>query len=395
MRSVTKQRLRPSFAALRQSVSTSFALKVPRLKPARSIESEVKFAYVASLIEQSEAVSRLKPKRKLLLTSEERSLMLKQKSIQLETQIQVCRSTKQALLESQVLRRSMALESKFRRFEMRCQSELVLKISRSWASMLVAVGALTVHLKKGTNYKVLPRQRLKARAYKNTRFLMHVSIFLGKLLLQRRRKAIRSNAIKLQRLLKPVRHWLAVRRVVLAGRMANSIEYSLTNNMIFMMMVRWRQHIVFIQSQVRCFLTFRRHVYSLQLKRLREVEVTSVKGKRRTESQSLIPEGVKLYFLRKELRGKFLKQLEALKHYKLVWQEVTQYNAVIRAESDFTNRSSLLLLPQPIRPVLDLNYPAEVYRSILVAASSSRFFWDKILSSPDIQIELHMRHSFR
>jgi hypothetical protein len=108
------------------------------------------------LIEHTEVLPKLKRNRRFL-TGEERRLKLKREAAQKQTQIQISRSTQRALLADKVLRRCSALESKFRRFEIRCQLDAVQDINRGWISLIAAVGAMHDLTRTAINYKVTPR----------------------------------------------------------------------------------------------------------------------------------------------------------------------------------------------------------------------------------------------
>jgi len=359
-------------------------------RPKRDKASLLKIAYVECLIENTDELPVLKKKkRKTLLSANDRELLIKREAIKKDTQIQVCRSTKQALYETEIIRKTTALECKFRRFEIRCQLERVQAINMGWISVFAAIGSVTVFIKKGANYK-----KLRARADKNLKFLLYMSRFFGILLLTRRRRQINSQMTTLRRLMKPIRMWLSVRRTVLSNYMVNCIEYSLTNNLMFKLMVRWRINTIYIQSQIRAFLAFRRRLYATQLKRLREVEMTSVKGtkKKSGDGHSLIPDEVKLYFVRRKVKEELYNHMLALKFYKLNCAKVNDHNSQQKTDRSVRSEDGgFSLLPLPQRPKLDLNFPKEVYRHILVAASSSRYHWDKIISHGDAQIDLQMR----
>lgn len=368
----------------------------PQSRPAKNRSVQLRFAFVEDLIENTEVLPKLKkPKRKALLTAKDRDLKIKREAVKKETQIQVCRSTKQALFETTVLRRSTALESKFRRFEIRCQFETVQLVNISWFSVLGALGAATVLIKKGYNYKVTDSQKLRARANKNLKWLLCVSRFLGKLLLSKHRRKMQRQSAKLKRLLRPVKAWLAIRRQVLSNYMVNTIEYALTNNLVFKLMVRWRYSIILIQTHIRSFLSFRRALYTTHMKRLREVEMTSVKGtKKKADGHSSIPDEVKMYFIRKKIKEDTYSYILALNYWKRICETVEQHNQANRVQlstGTTLQSSSFSLLPLPPRPVMDLSFTKEIYRHILVSASSSRFHWDKIIGQANAHIELQMR----
>jgi hypothetical protein len=151
--------------------------------------------------------------------------------------------------------------------------------------------------------------------------------------------------------------------------------------MVFKLMLRWRQTIVFIQFQVRLFLHFRRGVYKAQLLRLREFELRRSKEQKKRGVKSIIPDKVKLYFVRRLVKEHLARHLSSLQDYRASLRSIALRNSV-RQQGNKTaellhDRAKLVL------PTLDLNFSEEEYRQLLLTASSSRLYWERIISQTD------------
>jgi hypothetical protein len=204
---------------------------------------------------------------------------------------------------------------------------------------------------------------------------MRVCIFVGKLLLRRRRRLIDRQLKKMRGLIIPAKSWLSLRRAVMASQIAKRIEGSMTRFLMHNLQARWIHIIIFLQTQIRLFLAKRRSIYAVQLRRVRRL-ASSIRGER-NKTGAEIPEGVLVHFIRKKVREELESHLMSMKFYRLVSNK-----AASRGE-----RKSLLSAETKLhsQPTLSLDFSKEVYQELLRSAESSRLVWDQILDRPSVK----------
>jgi len=304
---------------------------------------------------------------------------LRKKSCQNDVKREITQKTKKAIQEAVIQRRQEAITTKFRRYEIRKHKDEIQQICCSWFKVYAFIGCAYVWKRKGEN-----KMALRSRSDKVLRWLMLFSWTVGKLLLRKKRRKVVKSMNLLKGIARPVNRWLMRRKRKLAGMIVDSLELSLTHNIIFKLMGAWRINLIKIQRELKLCIANRRSTYNNLLIKWNKSEFTIAK---KLKSQGMkseelgafnIPLEVKKFLIRYKIKETVRRHKMALTVYHLqLTVAQKEMSSALRSQDDQVQ--AMLGIDYPNKPVLSLNFNSAIMKELILKAQSLRTHWDSII----------------
>lgn len=323
--------------------------------------------------------------------SNRKQLLAKRGTIN-STKMEVTKIAKFTLMESIKLRRQIALEDKFRRFEWRRNRTEVMEVGKSWVSALLVLDFMV-----SIRHKYEHRKELHIRSRYALLFLTVISISIGVILRRLKKIRTRRSLQVINYLLVPAaKRWVRSRSSQYKVLITNLVEKAITQDIIFQLMVRWLAQLRKAQTAIRRFLARRRLMY-IQAKMGWAIAEVSLKKNSKTRTfatdvfeKPSIPDKVKEHYIRAYIQKKSIAFFNELGKYKRFCEKVArQYEArrcerqaelVMRGEVRETDEE--VSFPTP--PVLLLGLTKDDFKAMIIEAEKNRLNWDKIANTGQV-----------
>ena len=296
------------------------------------------------------------------------------------SQMAVAKAAKAQILQSVTARRKSLYEAKMQRFELRMQREELRAVRLSWTQVLTLSGSVTVlwvHLQA--------RKQLKLRAQAVLKLLLLISLTIGRflrMLLKIRKK----RALYVLKALQPFASmWMIKKKQAFREVIAQSIERTLTQEVIYNLHRRWMRSLLLVQRAIRHFVSCRRVMYLTLREMWTQLEANLQKKqlKSRVDVEGmllLVPERVRDSYLRQAIRRKCVAFFKALDKYRAECMRVTDKYREERLDlaaqaimSGDPLPSPRLCLPQA--PLFILYLPKRTIETLILDANAHRFQW--------------------
>lgn len=313
-----------------------------------------------------------------------RSEKLRKQSSQYEVKREITQKTKKAIQESVRLRRQEAIETKFRRFEIRKRFGEIQHISLSWLTFSAIIGSTYVWKRKFEN-----KMALRNRSDKVLRWLVLFSWCIGKLNLKRKKCKVKKSMTKLKGIIFPLMRWLARRRRKLATIITESLELSITHNTAYKLMGAWHVNLIKIQRTLIMALAARRSTYNNLLIKWNKSEFTIAKKLRNqgVKSEELgafnIPTDVKKFLIRYKLKQTVRSHRLAMTVYYLQLKVMKKKMRALMQDPD-GEVGPMMELEYPTRPILSFNFNSATMKEMILKAQSLRLQWDNIILTSNV-----------
>ena len=204
------------------------------------------------------------------------------------------------------------------------------------------------------------------------KFLLVMAISVGKITAKVRKRRTEKALKELQKLAPLVQRWkdrwLKSRR----ERVAQFIEDSLCQDVIYKLIVTWKSRVVSIQRLVRRWLQRRRAQKTLQLLMWNRVE----RAFRTTKPTEVPPLAVKMMLISDLLREKMKDYVALVRQWQANCQQIAEIYAQKRLETLLEEQISVLRLPpKPHFPVL---ISREEVLVLMVQADKKKSRWSRL-----------------
>ena len=176
-------------------------------------------------------------------TPEERLKTLQSKAALEESRSSLTRLLRTEIVESTRRRREEDLDNKLRRFQWRMKADEISKGKNRWAGLVCAVSALSLWMRKHAVRKVTCTQALHERSQRVLKLLLQVSTCVGKICVRLRHRRRLCALAVLRRLCPFVARWTIAHRKALLERIALTIESSISQDIIYGVIARWKRRV--------------------------------------------------------------------------------------------------------------------------------------------------------
>jgi hypothetical protein len=292
----------------------------------------------------------------------------------------VAKAAKAKLVQSVIARRKSLYEAKMQRFELRMQREELQTVRVCWTETVTISGTITVlwlHLQG--------RKQLKLRAQEVLKHLLLISMTIGRFL-RMLLKVRKRRALYVLKALQPfAAMWMIKKKQSFREVIAQSIERTLTQEVIYNLHRRWMRSLLLVQRAIRHFVTCRRVLYAtLRLVWTnQETNLLKKQLKLRPDAEGallLVPERVRDSYLRQAVRRKCVAFFKAFDKYQAECLRIADKHREERLDraaqmilSGSPQASPRLCLPQA--PLFHLYIPKQTIETLILDANAHRFQW--------------------
>jgi len=222
--------------------------------PVNKVQTKADIEAIKQRIESNMDLSIYRPEAK--------SVIIQERAKKAEERLKFTHKSRCDLESRMREKRSQSMMAKQRRYEWRSRIPEVKRIAVNWQAILVVLGT-TRHMKN----LMIVRIASKARAEQLLRHFFIVVRAIGKYKIMLSRVRVNRAMRTMRRMIGPCTLWIRRRKVLLAIKIASSVEYALTNDMMFKMMGAWRIKILLIQRNfVRYLAVKKARLQVLQIK---------------------------------------------------------------------------------------------------------------------------------
>jgi hypothetical protein len=220
---------------------------------------------------------------------------------------------------------------------------------------------------------------------------------IGKMNIRRKRRKVSRSMIvrprqRLKGILRPLTRWLVRMKRRKSVLLAETLEYAITNKVMFMMMAAWRTNVtsiqlVKVQREFKLALLRRRAIYAnLMIKwNKTEFEIGKSLRKQGVKTAELgvfnIPTEVKLFCMRCKIKDTF-KRHKVAKTVYILQCRVADKERKAQHLSQIED-AEIIELEAPPKPVISLNFNTRIIKELILKAQSLRLYWDRISTALD------------
>ena len=259
------------------------------------------------------------------------------------------RNAKQEIYTQKLQRTLEEVQTKARRYEWRQRARDIMEGKKRWTGVLYYMNTVRWWHDKFVRRRVMSIQALHARSQAVLKFLLVMTISVGKIAAKvkemRRKKAYQ----ELKRLIPYVRRWKARWLRARREHITEFIEDSLCKNTIYKLIVTWKTKVMWAQRAVKHWLQRRKAQKILQLLMWCRVE----RALRTVKQLDTPPLAVKMMLITELMRSRMKDYVEKVGKWNKTCREIADSYAERRLETLLEEQMSVMRLPQkPRLPVI-------------------------------------------
>jgi hypothetical protein len=220
---------------------------------------------------------------------------------------------------------------------------------------------------------------------------------IGKMNIKRKeRKVSRSMLVRprqrLKGILRPLTRWLVRLKMKKSVMLAETLEFAITNTVMFNMMAAWRTNVtptqlVNVQRELKLAILRRRATYTNLMIKWDKTELEIGKRLKKQGVKALelgvfnIPTEVKLFCLRCRIKDTVKRHKVATTAYVLQCRVAEKERKA--QHLNLIQDAEMIELEAPSKPVISLNFNSRVIKELILKAQSLRLHWDRITTELD------------
>ena len=294
-------------------------------------------------------------------------LKIQEKALKEEFRMNVTKLARKEIEEQEKKRHLEDLKEKFRRHEWRLRGLEISACKRRWSALFFYISSVTFWA-----HKQVWRKQLHLRSQKVLKFLLLVSLAIGKITHTLRKRRIHRAMMVLRKLAPIVGKWLKKRKETMREKIAETVERSLSNAVFYQIIASWKRRIVQIQRSVKRWLV-RRGV----LKRFLLEQWNSQEPQIRRVAEG-VPEPVKVHYLNSFFKAKLQEHLMDLENWRARCEIVQEHYQKLLYES-LDDPPPKPIMPK--KPFLSIVLTAEDVSGLTAKAEKKKYHWQRIVKA--------------